>query len=219
MELCGHETRSVYDRYRIVIGDDLRKAAAKLNAATDEAAKFWATWAFRSKRPAANDLKKGGQGQNRTADTRIFSPWIGFGSPCRTWRKRMCGKGFSLVRRVAWGCREGTAGAAPIKVPIKVSVFGGRSPVDPWDSRRHHCGRARLGWSAYLILKALHGSNTRHKHARQEFLEVFGSDDKNGSFARLLDLAERACLGGAYASTEVHRVDIVYFLVPREHAR
>jgi integrase len=34
MKLCGHETRSVFDRYRIVTGDDLREAAAKLNAAT-----------------------------------------------------------------------------------------------------------------------------------------------------------------------------------------
>jgi len=33
MKLCGHETRSVFDRYRIVTGDDLREAAAKLNAA------------------------------------------------------------------------------------------------------------------------------------------------------------------------------------------
>jgi integrase len=35
MRLCGHETREVYDdRYRIVTGDDLRDAAAKLNTAT-----------------------------------------------------------------------------------------------------------------------------------------------------------------------------------------
>jgi integrase len=34
MKLCGHETRSIYDRYRIVTGDDLREAAAKLNTAT-----------------------------------------------------------------------------------------------------------------------------------------------------------------------------------------
>jgi len=35
MKLCGHETRSVFDRYRIVTGDDLREAAAKLNAAVE----------------------------------------------------------------------------------------------------------------------------------------------------------------------------------------
>jgi hypothetical protein len=32
--LCGHETRRVYDGYRVVTGDDLREAAAKLNSAT-----------------------------------------------------------------------------------------------------------------------------------------------------------------------------------------
>lgn len=32
MQLCGHETPSVYRRYRIVTGTDLREAAAKLNA-------------------------------------------------------------------------------------------------------------------------------------------------------------------------------------------
>jgi len=30
--MCGHETRSVFDRYNIVSGDDLRAAAAKLDA-------------------------------------------------------------------------------------------------------------------------------------------------------------------------------------------
>ena len=39
MRLCGHETRSVFDRYRIVTGDDLREAAAKLNAAHSVAGK------------------------------------------------------------------------------------------------------------------------------------------------------------------------------------
>lgn len=34
MLLCGHETPSVYRRYRIVTGDDLREAAAKLNASS-----------------------------------------------------------------------------------------------------------------------------------------------------------------------------------------
>jgi integrase len=34
MQLSGHETASVYRRYRIVTGEDLRDAAAKLNAAT-----------------------------------------------------------------------------------------------------------------------------------------------------------------------------------------
>jgi integrase len=33
MKLCGHETRSVFDRYNVVTGDDLREAVAKLNAA------------------------------------------------------------------------------------------------------------------------------------------------------------------------------------------
>jgi site-specific recombinase XerD len=33
MRLCGHETRSVFDRYNVVTGDDLREAVAKLNAA------------------------------------------------------------------------------------------------------------------------------------------------------------------------------------------
>ena len=31
MQLCGHETPSVYRRYRIVTGDDLRDAIDKLN--------------------------------------------------------------------------------------------------------------------------------------------------------------------------------------------
>lgn len=39
MQLCGHETPSVYRRYRIVTGDDLREAAAKLNAATNAVGK------------------------------------------------------------------------------------------------------------------------------------------------------------------------------------
>jgi integrase len=32
MRMCGHETREVFDRYNIVSGDDLRAAAAKLDA-------------------------------------------------------------------------------------------------------------------------------------------------------------------------------------------
>jgi hypothetical protein len=30
--MCGHETREVFDRYDIVTGDDLRAAAARLDA-------------------------------------------------------------------------------------------------------------------------------------------------------------------------------------------
>jgi hypothetical protein len=33
MQLAGHKTRSVFERYNIVSGGDLRKAAEKLNAA------------------------------------------------------------------------------------------------------------------------------------------------------------------------------------------
>jgi len=33
MTISGHKTRSVFERYNIVSGQDLRKAAAKLNEA------------------------------------------------------------------------------------------------------------------------------------------------------------------------------------------
>jgi integrase len=36
MRRCGHETRSVFDRYNITTGDDLREAIDKLNAAKTE---------------------------------------------------------------------------------------------------------------------------------------------------------------------------------------
>jgi len=39
MEMCGHETRSVFDRYNITTGDDRRRAAEKLDAAAAELGK------------------------------------------------------------------------------------------------------------------------------------------------------------------------------------
>lgn len=39
MQLCGHETAEVYRRYRIVTGEDLRDAVAKLDAAASVAIK------------------------------------------------------------------------------------------------------------------------------------------------------------------------------------
>jgi hypothetical protein len=74
MRMTGHRTRSVFDRYDIVSESDLTDAALKLNALTGT------TTGTSAIAPPASAIKIGGlsketgaEGQNRTADTVIFS--------------------------------------------------------------------------------------------------------------------------------------------------
>ena len=74
MRMTGHKTRSVFDRYDIVSESDLTDAAAKLNALTGTITGTVAPsppqHGFRVRTIAR---KTGAEGQNRTADTVIFS--------------------------------------------------------------------------------------------------------------------------------------------------
>jgi hypothetical protein len=53
MTISGHKTRSVFNRYNIVSGDDLRDAAAKMTQ-HDEAAKGYVSATFEKRAPVAN---------------------------------------------------------------------------------------------------------------------------------------------------------------------
>ena len=64
----------MYDRYRIVTGNDVRDAVAKLNTAK---AKVSANVPVFDEGPLrVSTRKESGQGVNRTLDTRIFSPLL-----------------------------------------------------------------------------------------------------------------------------------------------
>ncbi len=92
MQLTGHKTESIYRRYAIVAEADLRDGAAKLAAFYEESGRGEEPGQNRDNPPhagtsdgfadtgaiswCANELQWNGQGQNRTADTRIFSPLV-----------------------------------------------------------------------------------------------------------------------------------------------
>ena len=78
MKITGHKTRSVFDHYNITSEENLAEASRKLQQLTA------GTIAGTIGAPSAEELKsdslspcvtreKGGEGQNRTVDTTIFS--------------------------------------------------------------------------------------------------------------------------------------------------
>lgn len=74
MRMTGHKTRSVFDRYDIVSESDLADAGLKLNTLTGTMAGTIPPSPPVSKIAIRKSLRKcGAEGQNRTADTVIFS--------------------------------------------------------------------------------------------------------------------------------------------------
>jgi hypothetical protein len=102
MKITGHLTRSVFDRYDITSEEDLAEASRKLQALTGTIAGTNASNLRVACRPKlaheCRRAKVGGEGQNRTVDTTIFSrmlyqlSYLAHGENRENWRNSRIGE-------------------------------------------------------------------------------------------------------------------------------